>query len=54
MQLQLTNDEKVFLLHLLENRVTHPNKIGWVNPRNTDDVFEHHQMVTLLNKVHNA
>lgn len=53
MQMNLTVEEKAFLLHVLNNRVTHPNKLGWVNPLDKDMVFEHQDMVQLLNKIQN-
>lgn len=53
-KMNLTPEEKTFLLHLLHNRVTHPNKIGWVNPLNRDEVFTHQQMVILQDKVKQA
>jgi hypothetical protein len=49
--MNLTPAEKTFLLHLLHNWVTHPNKIGWVNPLDRDEVFSHEQMVNLQDKV---
>jgi hypothetical protein len=51
MQLNITQEEKAFLLHLLRERVNHPMKFGWVNPLDKDEVFDHEQMVQLHQKV---
>jgi len=40
----LTEEEQIFLLAILNNRVTHPNQIGWVNPMNKE-------MINLRNKI---
>lgn len=49
--MNLTKEEQIFLLAILNNRVTHPNQIGWVNPMNKEMVFTHQEMVNLHRKI---
>ena len=49
--MKLTDQEGIFLLSLLKDWLSHPMKLGWVNPMDKDEVFTHQQMEELSDKI---
>jgi hypothetical protein len=51
--MKLTDQEGIFLLILLKEKLSNPMKSGWVNPMDKNEVFTHQQMEELSIKIIN-
>ena len=49
--MKLTDQEGIFLLNLLKEKLSHPMKLGWVNSMDKNEVFTHQQMEELSVKI---
>jgi hypothetical protein len=49
--MKLTDQEGIFLLNLLKEKLSDPTKLGWVNPMDKNEVFTHQQMEELTLKI---
>jgi hypothetical protein len=49
--MKLTDQEGIFLLNLLKDKLSHPMKHGWVNPMDENEVFTHQQIEELSVKI---
>jgi hypothetical protein len=49
--MKLTDQEGIFLLNLLTDKLSHPMKLGWVNPMDKNEVFSHQQIEELSVKI---
>jgi hypothetical protein len=49
--MKLTDQEGIFLLNLLKEKLSDPTKPGWVNPIDKNEVFTHQQMEELSIKI---